>query len=476
MGELKLTPGQKNAFTAITQFLADSDAKVFILKGYAGTGKTTLMKKLISEMQEQDLRFSLLASTGRAAKILSNATQHPAKTIHSEIYKFTDLNQDLEKVASEREQTKVDKYGQLLLNFELTPVEHNDETGCMHYIIDEASMISDEIDKNSTQAIFGSGKLLTDLFDYDSKGKFIFVGDICQLPPVSQSISPALSASYIKDNFGYNCCEAELTEVVRQTSDIDIVRSAHKMRKLFYNPQPWKWAKFPFRGYKDIHILNSQTSLINEYIKKVNDLGFNDATMLCFSNRQCDVTTQLLRPIFGHSSQNLEVGDLLLVTQNNLISGLMNGDLVVVEEVDVQERRAGLTFLKVSVKELFTQKTYSQLMVADILYSNQTNLTQSQQKELFIDFYYRMKGKSIKQGTSDFNKNMMDDPYLNALRTVFGYALTCHKAQGGEWDYVFLDIPKRVPALEKPYVYQWIYTAMTRAKKGLYVVDDFWVI
>ena len=119
MDELKLTPGQQNAFTAITQFLADTNAKVFILKGYAGTGKTTLMKKLISEMQERELRFSLLASTGRAAKILSNTTQHPAKTIHSEIYKFTDLNQDLEKVASEREKTKVDKYGQLLLNFEL---------------------------------------------------------------------------------------------------------------------------------------------------------------------------------------------------------------------------------------------------------------------------------------------------------------------------------------------------------------------
>lgn len=476
MGVLVLTPGQQNAFNALKTFLKDNLSKVFILKGYAGTGKTTLMRKLIAEMQERNLRFSLLASTGRAAKILANATGCEAKTTHSEIYKFSDLNQDLEKVVESRETTKVDASGQLYLNFELTPKENEENEYTHFYIIDEASMISDEVDKNSTQALFGSGKLLTDLFKYDKSGKFIFVGDVCQLPPVSQSISPALSLNYIEETFGYNCQECELTEVVRQSSDIDIVRSAQRMRKLYYHPQPWKWAKFPMRGYKDVHILNSQTTLINEYIKRVNDLGYNNATLLCYSNKQCDTTTQLLRPSFGHYSHSLEVGDLLLITQNNLISGLMNGDLGVIEEVVIQERRAGLTFLKVSIKELFTQQVYSQLMIADVLYGNQTNITQPQQKELYIDFYYRMKDKGIKQKSSMFKQCMMTDPYLNALRAVYGYALTCHKAQGGEWDYVYLDIPRNVPALEKPYVYQWVYTAMTRAKKGLYIVDDFWLM
>ena len=476
MSELVLTPGQQTAFDAQKTFLKDDLSKVFILKGYAGTGKTTLMRKLIAEMQKRNLSFSLLASTGRAAKILANATNCEAKTIHSEIYKFLDLNQDLEKVVENRETTKMDSSGQLYLNFELTPKE-NEDNECTHfYIIDEASMISDAIDKNSTQALFGSGKLLTDLFKYDDSGKFIFVGDVCQLPPVSQTISPALSSKYIEDTFGYKCQECELTEVVRQSSDVDIVRSAQKLRKLYYNPQPWKWAKFPMRGYKDVHILNSQTTLINEYIKRVNELGYNNATLLCFSNKQCDITTQLLRPSFGHHSHTLEVGDLLLITQNNLISGLMNGDLGVIEDVVIQERRAGLTFLKVSIKELFTQQVYSQLMIADVLYGNQTNITQPQQKELYIDFYYRMKDKGIKQKSSMFKQCMMTDPYLNALRAVFGYALTCHKAQGGEWDYVYLDIPRNVPALEKPYVYQWVYTAMTRAKKGLYIVDDFWLM
>ena len=475
MNKIELTKGQQSAFNSFKEFLHNSESKVFILKGYAGTGKTTLMKTFVAEMQRQNLSFSLLASTGRAAKILSNATNCEAKTVHSEIYTFSDLNNDLEQVIQEREATNVDSSGQLYLSFELSHKQHQDEN-THFYIIDESSMISDSIDKTATQALFGSGKLLTDLFAYDSNGKFIFVGDVCQLPPISQTISPALSAEYIHNNFGFICKVSELTEIVRQTAEVDIVRSATQMRKLFYNPQPWKWAKFPLRGFKDIHIVNSQSFLINQYITDVKHNGYKNSTLLCFSNKQCDIATQLLRPSFGHYSYTLEVGDLLLITQNNLLSGLMNGDLGIVEDVAIQEKRAGLTFLKISIKELFTQKVYSQLLIADILYGNQTNLTQSQQKELYIDFYYRMKAKGIKQKSFAFKQYMMNDQYLNALRAVFGYALTCHKAQGGEWDYVYLDIPKQVPALEKPYVYQWVYTAMTRAKKGLFVVDDFWVM
>ena len=154
----------------------------------------------------------------------------------------------------------------------------------------------------------------------------------------------------------------------------------------------------------------------------------------------------------------------------------MNGDQVIVKDVVYSERRANLTFLHVTVEELQTKNTYSQLLIAEILYQNATNLSQSQQKDLLIDFYLRMKEKGIKQHTNEFNKMMLMDPYLNALRTVYGYALTCHKAQGGEWDHVYLDIPRHLPGIQKPYVYQWIYTAMTRARKELYVVDDFWIM
>lgn len=478
--DLVLTYSQQRAFDKMMAFLDDKSAKVFILKGYAGTGKTTMMRKLIEEIDKRKKSVSLLASTGRAAKILANTTGRSTKTVHSEIYQFADLNTDLEKMAADRETHEVDETGQLLLNFGLVTKRYFPSEDDMDfekfYIVDEASMLSDMEEKSPTQAVFGSGKVLTDLLSHDEKGRYIFVGDCCQLPPVNQRVSPALTASYLEQEFGIKVYEAELTQIVRQGEGNDIVLSAQKIRQLYANPQPWKWAKFPMKGYRNIHLLNSQAELINQYIQTVKEHGYNDATLLCFSNRQCDMTTQILRPSFGHYTKQLEVGDLLLVTQNNLLSGLMNGDLVTVTDVMVKERKAGLTFVKVEVKELFTGRVCSQFLIADILYSEQTNLTQTQHKELFMDFYYRMKDKGIKQKSVEFKRQMLEDPYLNALRAVFGYALTCHKAQGGEWNHVYLDIPKSVPVLHKPYVYQWIYTAMTRAKLELYIVDDFWVM
>lgn len=476
--EMVLTHCQQRALERLMRFLDDKNAKAFILKGYAGTGKTTMMRKFIEELSNRRKNVLLLASTGRAAKILANTTGRSTRTVHSEIYQFADLNNDLEKMATERETHEIDKTGQLLLNFGLVKKQYlpDEEEIENYYIVDEASMLSDMEEKSPTQAVFGSGKVLTDLLTHDAKGRYIFVGDYCQLPPINQRISPALTAEYLKEKFSIEVYEAELTQIVRQGEGNDIALSAQKIRQLYASPQPWKWAKFPMKGYSNIHLLNSQTELINRYIQTVKEHGYNEATLLCFSNKQCDITTQILRPAFGHQTSQLETGDLLLVTQNNLLTGLMNGDLVTITEVMTMERRAGLTFVKVEVKELFTGRVYSQFLIADVLYSDQTNLTQAQHKELFMDFYYRMKDKGIKQKSDEFKRQMLNDPYLNALRAVFGYALTCHKAQGGEWNNVYLDIPKSVPALHKPYVYQWIYTAMTRTKQELYIVNDFWIM
>ena len=153
----------------------------------------------------------------------------------------------------------------------------------------------------------------------------------------------------------------------------------------------------------------------------------------------------------------------------------MNGDMVKIKKIGQKRERAGLTFVYVEVKELFTEKVYSQLMIENIVYGSATNLTQIQQKELFIDFFIRMKQKGIKQKSEAFKKEMMDDSYLNALRAVYGYVLTCHKAQGGEWEDVYLDIPRRVSREPKAGTYQWLYTAMTRARNTLHIVDDFYV-
>lgn len=470
----ELTHDQKCVLARFIEFVNGS-TKVFILKGYAGTGKTTMVNEMIKTLKESGETFCLLASTGRAAKILHDKTETETSTVHSCIYKYTDFNQDLDKVVEERERNKgVDSTGQLLLNFSLSVVNDNNKT--TFYIVDEASMISDEEDKTAQQAAFGSGRLLFDLLEHDPNGKYVFIGDICQLPPIQQKISPALSVDYFKRTFGYDAMEVTLTDIKRQGADNDIILASQKMRRLFECPQPWKWAKFPMKGFRNIHLLDSQARLVQMYIDRVRKYGYNDSTLICQSNKQCDTITRIIRPALGLTSPQLQKNDLLLVTQNNYISGLMNGDQVVIDMVQVKEKRAGLTFLEVSFHEVLTGREYSQLMIADILYANQTNLSAPQQKELFVDFFIRMKKRGIRQKTDMFNKMMMTDPYLNALRAVWGFALTCHKVQGGEWDNVFLDIPRYFPKWEKPYVYQWVYTAMTRARKELYLVDDFYIM
>lgn len=470
---ITLTKGQQSAFDQFVRFLDSETCNIYILRGYAGTGKTTLVKSFIKKLDDMNRSYVLLASTGRAAKILSNTTGCSASTVHSLIYKFSDLNQDMDSLSDGDQSIKVDEMGQLYLNFELCTVDA--ETNRV-YLIDEASMIADVEESDPSQAVFGSGKLLTDLLQYDPSGKYIFIGDACQLPPVSQSMSPALSPDYFKEHFRKEVMSTELTEIVRQDKDNDIVLAAQEMRRLYSHPQRWKWAKFPLIGFKNIHIVNSAAELYNEYLTTVKANGFNEATLLSYSNKQCSEITDIVRPAIGHNKPRLNTGDLLLVTQNNYISGLMNGDLVRVMSVGNEEYKSGLKFIHVRVREMFTGHEYEQLLITDILNGRFTNITSAQQKALYVDFYYRMKDKGIKQKSKMFKQMMLKDPYLNAIRAVYGYALTCHKAQGGEWNKVFLDIPRNLPAVEKPYVYQWMYTAMTRASQELYVVRDFWLM
>ena len=468
------TQGQQRALELLNNFIASTSEKVFILKGYAGTGKTTLVKEIIRVFKEKDLPISLLASTGRAAKILSNITGCPASTVHSAIYEYKDFNQNLEKIASEREQYKVDKSGQLLLQFELTVLPESNKKRI--YIIDEASMIGNEKDKVAAQALFGSGQLLNDLLKYDPNGKFIFVGDVCQLPPINDEISPALSEDHFSAKYDIQPKCVELTEIVRQDNANDIITASHKIRKLYADPPQIKWGKFPLRNCLNIKIFPDQASMLNDYVRSIKKDGYNKATLICRTNKSCDVITSLIRPALGLTQDKMQVGDLLLITQNNLISGLMNGDLVEVISVGLPKRRANLSFIQVEVKELFTQKVYSQLMIEEILYNNQTNLTQEQQKELFMDYFFRMRNLGLKQEDYEFKDRMRTDIYLNALRAVFGFALTCHKSQGGEWDHVYLDIPRNFPLNPTKETYQWLYTAMTRAKNQLYITEGFWLV
>lgn len=468
-----LTQNQQEVFEKFLHFVKDKKQKVFILNGYAGTGKTTLIRFFINELRNADKPFTLMASTGRAAKIATNATGVKASTVHSVIYSFKDFNQDLEEMVKQEEATGVDKTGQLFLQFELVSI--TDSTEEWFYIVDESSMIPDIKDRTANQALFGSGELLTDLLTFDQNGKFIFVGDECQLPPVGQDISPALSVSYFKQKFKIDAVESILTDIVRQQKDNSIVVASHRIRAMYANPPQVKWAMLPFANHNDIRLHSDLLMMVNRYLHLIGGKDYEKATFIARSNNKCNSANKLIRKSLGMGDL-LQVGDLLLVTQNNIISGFMNGDMVIVEQIrQVRYQRAQLTFQLVELRELVSSRRFSQLLIEDILYGTSTNLDQHQQKSLFLDFYKRMRAKGIKQKDKLFKDRLNDDPYLNAIRCVFGYAITCHKAQGGEWSEVFVDIPRNITLNAQPEAYQWIYTAVTRAKEKLHIVRDFFI-
>lgn len=470
--DFELKPQQEKAFTALCKFIDSVSDKVFILKGYAGTGKTTLMSGLIKRLSEDKIPFALLASTGRAAKILSDKSKTKADTIHSHIYVFNELSEDLEKMSELQHNLAVDDKGQVTLLFCLNPIDSETEK---IYIIDEASMVSNEVDKNTSFAKFGTGDLLGDILNYDSKGKFIFVGDPCQLPPINQANSPALSASHISAKYKLQTSEFEMTDIIRQVDTSGIIEASFKLRNLFHTNPNVKFANLPVKGHNNIFIENSHAGMLNRYIEKINTFGFNHSTLICQTNKHCSDLNKIIRSSLHANQERICEGDLLMVTQNNYLSNLVNGDQVIVLKIGSNEYRCGLSFLQVEVQEITSQSKFNLLLIEDILYSTWTNLNTKQHKDLMIDYYKRMRDKGIKQKDKAFKENMLKDPYLNALKTVYGYALTCHKAQGGEWNEVFLYLDNKIHGIKKPGIYQWFYTAVTRAKENLHLVNDWFI-
>lgn len=484
LSQIKLTPSQEKVLNQILDFVNQSSDRVFILKGYAGTGKTTLMRFLIRELEKIKKDYRLLASTGRAAKVLANLSNRNGgtSTIHSMIYAFNGLN----KVYDDKEEPVVDKDGQLFLVFEPSKLDENEIPETV-YIIDEASMVSDVEVKNVTQAKFGEGRLLKELLDYDSRSgsKFIFVGDPCQLPPIEEYYSPALMKEYFQQTFRMAAQEAQLTEIMRQEGTSGIIDASKQVRGL-YNRAPNDknvygaqrvWGFLSFRRHRDILLHANFESMINDYVNKVKTSGLNSAVCICRSNMACSQLSSNIRQKLGFAHGYIQKGDLLMVIQNNMPTGLMNGDMVTIEELGPRtESRAGLSFRQVTVKELFTQLTFKTLIIEEVVNQSHLNLDSAQQQALFIDFIVRMREKGIKQKDfRQFNHAMLNDPYLNALRCVYGYAITCHKSQGGEWEDVYVHVPRNITLNPTKETYQWIYTSMTRAKKTLHMVDDFFI-
>ena len=470
--KLRPTDDQKKALEKLWAFVDDDKLSVFILKGYAGTGKTTLIKVFITSLKEYGRKYVLMASTGRAAKILSDKTNECTSTIHSHLYSFSGFNQNLDKMAGSNWKTSDEPF---LLKFG-PKLFTEDDKGTI-FIIDESSMIRDKPTVGSKQAVFGSGNLLKDIFERNNFYKVIFIGDECQLPPVNSRFSPALNKEYIEQSYNLATECFSLKDIVRQKEGNDIISVSAKIRKLYANPPKNKWAKFPLKGCSNVKILPSVTNLISKYVKKIKDKGYDAATLITYSNKACGELAGIIRTSLGFSPDKLlEEGELLLVTQNNLISGLMNGDLVKVTHVGHKESRAGLTFIHVEVESITNQTRHSQLIIQEIMDSvGQINLTQEQQAALYIDFARRMHEMGYKTDSKEFYKMMCEDIYINALRAVYGYVLTCHKAQGGEWKDVYIDIPRYLSHQPDSSTYQWLYTSITRAVENIYVVDDFYI-
>jgi ATP-dependent exoDNAse (exonuclease V) alpha subunit len=466
--EITLNPQQQVAFDQLLQFLEDPDQEFFILKGYAGTGKTTLLQHLASQLDQKGAVFSLLAPTGRAASVLSAKTGFNAKTLHSELYHFKEIDGDADPA---KVKTEVEDYGQMRLLFE---IRKSDENLTKLYIVDEASMIGDERSDDSSFASFGSGHLLTDFLRLVGSNKVIFSGDPCQLPPIGSTDSPALSEDFFK-RLGKKVQSFEMTQILRQKQDSEVLRLATQVRKMTEISYKSKWVKLPARPGTAIKILPFE-AMKEKYIHEITTLGSDHCIAISLSNFNCHhINLEVRKKRFGNAHTSLQPGDLLMVTQNNYIVPLTNGDFVEVEEVGHPKSVQGISFIHVKVKARLTGKSHEILLCLDPLNSGHSNLSSEQQRLLMIDFSQRMREKELKPKTDQYYQTMQKDPILNSLRANYGYAVTCHKSQGGEWDRVYFFLNKGMYVMDPLALTRWWYTGITRSKDQLMLISDWWI-
>lgn len=458
---MTLTPHQTQAFERIKAFLENEHQKVFVLKGYAGTGKTTLVKFLLDWMEGGERRPVLLASTGRAAKVLASKALGEAFTVHSHIYSFDVL--DEKKPGGQTD----DGVGQLTLNFELKsgPVGQK-----ILYVVDEASMLSHLTNEQNTFTQFGSGNLLLDLFKFVGNNKILFVGDPVQLPPVSgrNPFSPALSAAFLEKQFKKTAGEVELTEIMRQREGHAILDLATQLRNIVIAETEPDWEEI--MGMEAAGIARPYTGqiMVDWYLRQVGD-GWDKAIILAHSNKQAHFLNSTVRKtIFkGNPPHHLQEGELLMVTQNSYHVPLSNGDQVLVRKIRPAGNRAGFFFLEVEVEAIHNGEIYKTLLLHEFLFKEQANLDPEKQRALLIDFDKRARDKGWRRNSDVYKEAMRTDPYLNALRAKFGYVVTCHKAQGGEWPNVYINLSESLNLLERETRFRWLYTAVTRAQETL---------
>lgn len=463
---MELTKQQNEVFKKIKAFM-ESDASVFILRGYAGTGKTTMVK-VVADYITQSRDMYLMAPTGRAARVLSQKTKRMATTIHKAIYEGTCLvSKDTNDIAE--------------TEFKLVfPIRTSKQNGKNVVIVDEASMLCSRKIKHELYK-FGSDNLMEDLLTFIRPGfggKVIFVGDPAQLPPVGESVSNALRAEYFQKQ-GLKVMEAELTEVLRQKNDSIILKNAMMIRDLLKKD---KRNSLVFEEKKDDVETISANCFLEKYLDYRKKSDKNDSVVICFSNKSASRYNRAIRTDLYGKDVPVRENDVLMIIQNNYNLGRMNGEFVPVLSVGERTQQSAPVYVQVGgVKQRkiitlnFVQVTVTNglgnpclcMLLEDLLNSDKPELSIDETRALYINFC--MRHPELRQGTQQFSLVLMQDAYYNAIRAKYGYAVTGHKCQGGEWGKVFVDYTGRT-GLDNDSL-RWAYTATTRAQKTLYVAN-----
>lgn len=461
---MELTILQNKVFEQIKAFL-NSDASVFILRGYAGTGKTTMVK-VIADYIKQSRQLAMMAPTGRAARVLATKTGHKAVTIHKAIYAKAHIEPKKVKDIAESEYKFV------------FPINESENGGNIVAIVDEASMVCSRKIEHEL-FIFGTDNLMEDLLTFvrpNFGGKVIFVGDPAQLPPVGESVSNALRAEYFKEK-GLKVVEAELTEVLRQKGDSVILKNAMMIRDLL---QKDKRNQLVFEEQKDDVEMVPSEQFLDKYLKYRKESGRHDSVIICYSNKSANRYNRDIRKSLYGGDVPLRENDILLITQNNYRLNRMNGEFVPVLSVGARTQQSAPVYAQIGGKRQrivitlnFIQVTVPDgdgnpmlcMLLEDLLTSDKATISIDENRALYINFC--MRRPSLKQGTQVFADALLNDEYYNAIRAKYGYAVTGHKCQGGEWGKVFVDYTDRT-GLDDDSL-RWAYTATTRAQKTLYV-------
>lgn len=431
---------------------------LFVLKGFAGTGKTTIISTLVKNLWKVRKSGVLLAPTGRAAKVISNYSKQEAFTIHKKIY-FPK------------------KSGGSAVQFVLQPNKHKNSI----FIVDEASMISDE---NTDSKLFENGSLLDDLIQFVYSGhqcRLILIGDTAQLPPVKMEVSPALEEEKLARKYDKEVTHIQLDEVVRQSEESDILLNATRIRECLQDGF-YESFKFKLTNRGDVVRLQDGYEIMEAIEESYNQLGNEETSIIVRSNKRANLYNQQIRSRILFQEEEISAGDYLMVVKNNYFwikptteaGFIANGDIIKVLEIFAIKELYGFRFAEVQVQMVDYPKMrpFETVVLLDTLTSNTPSLSYEQSNSLYQEVI-----KDYADETSKYKKFMKvkNNKFFNALQIKFSYAMTCHKSQGGQWNTVFIEQPYLPEGVGKEYL-RWLYTALTRATDKLYLIgfkDDF---